>query len=89
MIIDPEQIVQASSYSAHKGRVELELEAPFPELEKKRGQRVLFAFMFCENLVIVDGVLLEYEEVGPDLDCPEQDVWSRVAVGGRSVTISF
>lgn len=89
MIIDTEQVVHASSYSAHKGRVEMELEEPFPELKEKRGQRVLFTVMFCDNLVVVEGVMAEYEEVAPDPDLPEQDVWARLTVSGRSITISF
>lgn len=89
MIIDTEWIVHASSMSAGGGQVEMELEELFPEIWEERGHRVIFAVMFCENLVIVIGEVMDYQKVEPDPDLPEQDVFSRLTVKGQAISISL
>ena len=44
---------------------------------------------FCDDLVIVIGTVTDYEEVEPDTDLPEQDVFARLSVSGQSISISF
>ncbi len=89
MIIDPERIVHASSISSGRGLVEMELEGGFPEIEEEKGKSVIFAVMFGESLIIVIGTVTDYQEVEPDPDFPEQDVFARLSVSGQSISISF
>ena len=89
MIIDKERIPHASSVSSGKGLVEMELEDAFPEIKEEKGKPVIFAVMFCDNLVIVIGTVTEYEEVEPDPDLPEQDIFARLSISGQSISISL
>ena len=90
MLIDTEKMVHASSVSADKGRVDMELEGVFAEMrDVPHGEAVRFAVVFCDSLVIVFGILREYREVEADLKLSEQGVVAKLSVYGRSVTISL
>lgn len=89
MIIDHEKIPHVSSMSSGCGIVEMELEAVFPEIKEEKGKPVIFAAWFSDNLIIVIGELSEYQEIEPDPDSIEQDIFARLTVLGQAISISI
>ena len=75
--------------SAGVGIVEMELEDPFPSIKEEKGKAVIFAVMFADSLVIVIGIVTDYEEIEPDPDLTEQDLFARLTVAGQAISISI
>ena len=88
MIINTEELVAASSVSYSKGVVEFELEEPVKETEALKGE-VIFMCLFCEEIVIATGTVEKYEEVKPDPDLIEQDIFARLYIRGRCLSFTI
>lgn len=87
MIIDTEQLIQASYIGGGEGEVELELDEKVADKELLTGE-IIFMCVFCDDIVIVIGEVVSYEELDPNPDLTEQDVWSRLKIKGRKLSFT-
>ena len=84
MIINPDELVKASSVSMNNGIIELELEGKAPEVVVASGE-IIFACLFCDSVVICIGRVEKYTEV-PESEV--QDLFARLYIRGRSISFT-
>lgn len=84
MIIDLEELVEASSVSQADGVIELELEGKAQEVVAASGE-IIFVCRFGDSVVICIGRVEKYEEV-PESEA--QDLFARLYIKGRSISFT-